>query len=47
MIVSKLVAGITAIFVAMFMANRVLGKQSKTDKTEEKTDEGNVAVDEH
>lgn len=44
MIVSKLVAGITAIFVAMFMANRVLGKQ---EKTTEKSEEGNVAVNEH
>ncbi len=38
MIVSKLVAGITAIGVAMFMANRVLGKQDK---------EKSVTADEH
>lgn len=41
MIVSKLVAGITAIAVAMFMANRVLGKEDK------KTEEGDVIADEH
>lgn len=41
MIVSKLVAGITAIAVAMFMANRVLGKADK------KTEEGDVIADEH
>lgn len=40
MIVSKLVAGITAIGVAMFMANRVLGKAEK-DK------EKSVTADEH
>jgi ethanolamine transporter len=42
MIVSKLVAGITAIAVAMFMANRVLGKQ---DKGKEKAK--GVTADEH
>lgn len=31
MIVGKLVAGVTAIAVAMFMANRILGKQEKTE----------------
>jgi len=36
MIVAKLVAGVTAIFVAMFMADRTLGKQKKTDKVVEK-----------
>ncbi|GAA3616525.1 ethanolamine utilization protein EutH [Secundilactobacillus similis] len=41
MIVSKLVAGITAIAVAMFMANRVLGKEDK------KAEEGDVIADEH
>ncbi|WP_304057530.1 ethanolamine utilization protein EutH [Levilactobacillus namurensis] len=43
MIVSKLVAGVTAIGVAMFMANRVLGKGNgnKVDSTKE------VTADEH
>lgn len=43
MIVSKLVAGITAIGVAMFMANRVLGKND--DEDVEPTKE--VTADEH
>lgn len=43
MIVSKLVAGITAIGVAMFMANRVLGKND--DQDVEPTKE--VTADEH
>ncbi|MFC6170843.1 ethanolamine utilization protein EutH [Loigolactobacillus jiayinensis] len=34
MIVGKLVAGVTAIAVAMFMANRILGKKEKIEKTE-------------
>lgn len=44
MIVAKLVAGITAIAVAMFMANRVLGKEDKVKKGDEK---GKVELNEH
>ncbi|HIW71449.1 MAG TPA: ethanolamine utilization protein EutH [Candidatus Levilactobacillus faecigallinarum] len=45
MIVSKLVAGITAIAVAIFMANRVLGKNNKYQDTKDDTKE--VTADEH
>ncbi|QLE64357.1 Ethanolamine permease [Furfurilactobacillus rossiae] len=46
MIVSKLVAGVTAIAVAMFMANRVLGNNDHKSQNE-LDNEQKVNVDEH
>lgn len=43
MIVAKLVAGFTAILVAMFIADRTLGKEKKTDKANDKKVESKPA----